>query len=96
MPTAARPPQKATLSQILSRRLRQPIPSAVASWLQDHAFMPDSDMKRMKKLYDKVMNETITQTESVELDSLMEATAAMDVLRAHALLGNGSMKRRAA
>ncbi len=57
--------------------------------------MPDADMKRMKKLYDKVMSETISQQESVELDGLMEATAAMDVLRARVLLGNEGVKKRA-
>jgi hypothetical protein len=34
----------------------------------------------MKKLYEKVMNETITPGESAELDSLLEACAAMDLL----------------
>ena len=42
-------------------------------------------MKRMKRLYGKVMNETISPVESAELDSLLEACAAMDLLRARVL-----------
>jgi hypothetical protein len=96
MIAVARTPKKqARLSQVLNRRLRKPAPPVVVTWLQEHLRMPDSDMKRMKKLYDKVMSDTITQTESAELDSLMEACAAMDVLRARILLGNVSAKTRA-
>ncbi|GEM_PF-2113425 len=97
MITVARTPKKQDrLSQVLNRRLRKPAPAAVVAWLQEHLRMPDTDMKRMKKLYDKVMNETISKTESAELDGLMEASAAMDVLRARVLLGNESAKTRAA
>jgi len=88
MIAVARTPKKqARLSQVLNRRLRKPAPPVVLTWLQEHLRMPDSDMKRLKKLYEKVMSETITQTESAELDALMEASAAMDVLRARVLLG---------
>lgn len=45
-------------------------------------------MRRMKKLYDKVTNETITSDESAELDGLMDACAAMDLLRARMLIGS--------
>ncbi|WP_395746241.1 hypothetical protein [Prosthecobacter sp.] len=93
---ARTPKKKARLSQVLSRRLRKPAPPAVRSWLQEHLRMPESDLKRMKRLYDKVMNETISGAESVELDELMEASAAMDVLRARILLGDKAGKTRAA
>jgi hypothetical protein len=97
MIAVARTPKKhARLSQVLNRRLRKLAPPVVVSWLQEHLRMPDSDMKRMKKLYDKVMRETISKAESVELDALMEASAAMDVLRARVLLGNESAKTRMA
>jgi hypothetical protein len=49
----------------------------------------------MKRLYEKVMNDTISRAESAELDSLMEASAALDVLRARVLLGHSPVKRAA-
>lgn len=97
MIAVARTPKKQPrLSQVLNRRLRKPAPPVVVSWLQEHLRMPDSDMKRMKKLYDKVMSDTISKTESAELDALMESSAAMDVLRARVLLGHESAKTRSA
>ena len=53
-------------------------------------------MKRMKKLYEKVMNDSISKAEAVELDRLMEVSAAMDVLRARILLGRSDVKVRKA
>ena len=41
----------------------------------------------MKKLYDKLMEETITLEETTELDSLLEACAAMNLLRARIMPG---------
>ena len=92
----ARPKKKQPrLSQRLERRIQKPASTAVMAWLQNNLRMPDADLKRMKKLYEKVMNDTITRSESAELDSLMEASAAMDVLRARVLLGHANSKIRA-
>ncbi len=81
--------QQASLKRALNLRLKKPAPPLVVSWIQDHLRLPDADIRRMKKLYDKVMEETITKAESAELDSLMDACAAMDLLRARVLLGTG-------
>lgn len=97
MITVARVSKKPTsLSQILNRRIRRPAPPAVVSWIEDHLRVPESDMKRMKKLYEKVMNDSISKAEEVELDRLMEVSAAMDVLRARILLGRSDVNVRKA
>ena len=72
--------------------------AAVKPGMEGGQYRPlkDADMKRMKKLYEKVMNDTISKAESVELDGLMEACAAMDVLRARVLLGHEPLKARTA
>jgi len=86
-----RPKKKqAILGRALDRRITKPAPRSVVSWVQDHLRLPESDIRRMKKLYEKVMNETITKGESAELDSLMDACAAMDLLRARLLFGTGA------
>jgi hypothetical protein len=83
-----RPAKKqAVLSRALDLRIRKSAPRAVVSWAQDHLRLPDSDLRRMKKLYDKVMHETITPDESAELDGLLDACAAMDLLRARLVIG---------
>ena len=88
MVATARPTTKQTiLTRALNRRIKKPAPPVVISWMQDHLMLPDSDMRRMKKLYDKVMNETASNVESAELDGLMDACAAMDLLRARMLFG---------
>ncbi len=90
MIAVARQKKKQTiLNRVLSQRLKTPVPPVVVSWVQDHLRLPDADIRRMKKLYDKVMEETITKAESTELDSLTEACAAMDLLRARVLVGAG-------
>lgn len=83
----------ARLSRALHLRIKHPAPPAVVTWVQDHLRMPESDLRRMKKLYDKVMQETITPGESAELDSLMDACAAMDLLRARMLTGGASVRQ---
>lgn len=88
MITAASPNKKhAVLRRALDQRITKPAPRSVVSWVQDHLRLPESDIRRMKKLYEKVMNETITKTEDAELDGLMDACAAMDLLRARLLFG---------
>jgi hypothetical protein len=79
--------KQAILNRALSRRITKPAPRLVLTWAQDHLRLPDSDMRRMKKLYDKVMKETITERENAELDSLIDACAAMDLLRARMVFG---------
>ncbi len=79
--------KQAILTRALDRGIKEPAPPVVASWVRDHLRLPDSDMRRMKRLYDKVMAETATEAESVELDSLMDACATMDLLRARVLFG---------
>ena len=96
MIAVARPKKKqAILSHALDRRITKPAPRVVVSWVREHLRLPESDMRRMKKLYDKVMNETITEAENSELDSLMDACSAMDLLRARVLFGAQSNVRRA-
>jgi hypothetical protein len=92
----ARPKTKLVrLSRMLNRPIQKPASPAVMAWLQSNLRMPEADLKRMKRLYEKVMNDTISRTESTELDSLMEASAALDVLRARVLLGHSLVKRAA-
>ena len=79
--------KQAILTRALDRGIKKPAPPVVVSWVQDHLRLPDSDMRRMKKLYDKVMDEMATDAESVELDGLMDACAAMDLVRARMLFG---------
>ena len=87
--------KQAALSRALDLRIRKPVPRAVVTWARDHLGLPQSDIRRMKKLYDKVMDETITQEESTELDGLLEACAAMDLLRARMVIGTaGKAKAR--
>jgi|APTNR8051073442_1049403.scaffolds.fasta_scaffold172269_2 hypothetical protein len=89
----ARPKKKLErLSRMLNRRIQKPAPPAVMAWLQSNLRMPEADLKRMKRLYEKVMSDTISRSESAELDSLMEASAALDVLRARVLLGHAPVK----
>ncbi len=78
---------QALLNRALQLRIKQPAPRAVVTWVEDHLRLPDTDMRRMKKLYDKMMNETSTADENTELDSLLEACAAMDLLRARMIMG---------
>lgn len=85
-----------SLSQRLQSRIQNPASPAVITWLQKNLSMPKSDLRRMEKLYEKVQSDTITRPESAELDSLMEASAALDVLRARVLLGHGPSKRERA
>lgn len=98
MITIARPTKKqAILSRALNRRIGESAPRVVVSWVQDHLRLPESDMRRMKKLYDKVMSENITEAETIELDGLIDACAAMDLLRARLILGtpkNARITRR--
>jgi hypothetical protein len=61
----------------------------VVSWVNDHLRLPDAQMRKMKRLYDKLMAESITADERVELDSLMDACAVMDILRARLIIGEG-------
>lgn len=82
MNTLDRPAKKlALLGRALRLRIRQPAPRAVVAWAKDHLLLPASDIRRMKKLYDKLMEET------TELDSLLEACAAMNLLRARIMPG---------
>ncbi len=88
MITGERPTKKQpVLRRALARSIRKPVPPVVATWVQKHLRLPDADMKRMRKLYDRLMDEKITRQETVELDGLMEACAAMDLLRARLLTG---------
>lgn len=88
MITLDRPTKKqALLGRALRLRIRKPVPRAVAAWARDHLLLPASDIRRMKKLYDKMMEEIITPEESSELDGLLEACAAMDLLRARMVVG---------
>jgi hypothetical protein len=78
----ARPKKKLVrLSRMLNRPIQKPASPAVMAWLQSNLRMPEADLKRMKRLYEKVMNDTISRTESTELDSLMEASAASSTAR---------------
>ena len=91
MNTLDRPAKKqALLGRALRLRIRKPAPRAVVVWARDHLLLPASDIRRMKKLYDKLMEETITPEERAELDSLLEACAAMDLLRARMTAGTAA------
>ena len=93
MIAAARPnKKKAILGRALKLGIKQAAPPAVGAWVDDHLKLPESDMRRMKRLYDNVLNETITAAENSELDSLMDACSAMDLLRARVVFG--TTKRR--
>lgn len=89
MIAVARPKKKQViLRRALDRRITKAAPRAVVSWVQDHLKLPESDIRRMRKLYEKVMSETITKPESAELDGLIDACAAMDLVRARVLFGS--------
>jgi len=95
--TALERKQHTRLSRALRLRIKHPAPRAVVAWAQDHLRLPESDMRRMKRLYDKAMEDTITPDESGELDGMMEACAAMDLLRARLLFaGDPARKPRRA
>lgn len=78
---------QARLHRALDLRIKKSAPRAVVSWVRDHLRLPEADMRRIKKLYEKVMNETITAEEGAELDGLLDASAAMDLLRARVVFG---------
>ena len=91
MVSLVRPKKKqALLKRALDVRIKRKVPQAVVAWAMDHLHLPESDMRRMKKLYNKAMDETITAPESGELDDLMDVCGAMDLLRARMLLGSPS------
>jgi predicted RNA polymerase sigma factor len=92
--SARRQAKQATLSRAFKSRIKQTTPVGVSSWVMQHARLSDADSRRLKKLYDKAMDETITEVEKSELDYLMDASAAMDLLRARLMYVSGLQPSR--
>jgi hypothetical protein len=65
---------------------REDMPAPVAEWMAQHAHLPDEHQKRVRELYDRQMDEMITDDERAELDHYSEIIAAIDILRAKARL----------
>jgi predicted metalloendopeptidase len=76
------------VSLALDVHMKQAAPTTVVKWIQSHLRLPDSDMKRLNKLYNKFMDEAITSKEKQELDHLLDECAALDLLRARLLFSS--------
>ena len=92
------PARQSHRQKLLSRAFDQNIkavpPPGVIRWVSEHLRLATDDMKRLKKLYEKAMDESITPAENAELDDLMAASAAMDLLRARMLISAPSTTAR--
>jgi len=60
------------------------MPVEVASWLAQHAHLPEEHRIRVRELYDKQMDQVISESEKEELDRYSEVIATIDILRARA------------
>ena len=60
------------------------MPVEVARWLADHAHLPAEDQTRVRELYEKQIEEVISDSEREELDDYTEVIATIDILRARA------------
>jgi 7-keto-8-aminopelargonate synthetase-like enzyme len=86
--------KQAIVKQVVASMNKTPLPPALAKQFQARLQMPERHLKRIKELYDKVMEETISPKEEAELDTLMDVAAMMDLIRAYALFGAPPTERR--
>jgi hypothetical protein len=60
------------------------MPVEVAAWMVEHAKLPEEHKTRVRELYDRQMDEVISESERAELDRYSELIAAIDIIRAKA------------